>query len=75
MRIVPCSRTELTEVVSCFPDSALKSFLEKAAIALEQKKLEQWQEAVNSIDFSHSSRNAWNTTNKLTGKSGHSYRL
>ena len=36
---------------------------------------EQWEEAVNSIDFSHSSRKAWRTINKLTGRSGRSSRL
>jgi len=39
---------------------------------LEQKQ-EQWEEAVNSIDFSHSSHKAWRTINKLTGKSGRSF--
>jgi len=42
---------------------------------LQQRKQEQWEEAVNSIDFSHSSRKAWRTINKLTGKSGRSSRL
>jgi len=30
------------------------------------------EKAVNSIDFSHSSRKAWSTINKLTGRSGRS---
>ena len=38
-------------------------------------KQERWEEAVNSIDFSHSSRKAWSTINKLTGRSGRSSRL
>ena len=38
---------------------------------LEQKQ-ERWEKAVNSIDFSHSSRKAWSTINKLTGRSGRS---
>jgi len=42
---------------------------------IEQKKKERWEEAVNSIDFSHSSRKAWRTTHKLTGRSGRSFRL
>jgi len=29
-----------------------------------------WEEAVNSIDFSDSSRETWSTTNKPTGRSG-----
>jgi len=32
---------------------------------LQQKKQERWEEAVNSIDFSHSNRKAWRTINKL----------
>jgi len=39
---------------------------------LEQKKQERWEEAVNSIDFSHSSLKAWSTINKLTSRSGRS---
>ena len=42
---------------------------------LERKKQERWEEAVNSIDFSHSSRKAWSTINKLTGRSGRSSHL
>ena len=38
-------------------------------------KPERWEEAVNSIDFSRSSRKAWRTINKLTGSSGRSYRV
>ena len=37
-----------------------------------QQKQERWEEAVNSIDFSHSSRKAWRTIDKLTGRSGSS---
>jgi len=42
---------------------------------LQQKKQERWEEAVNSINFSHSSCKAWRTINKLTGRSGRSSRL
>ena len=41
---------------------------------LEQKKQEWWEEAVNFIDFSHSSRKAWRTINKLASRSGGSFR-
>jgi len=40
---------------------------------LGQKKQERREEAVNSTDFSHSSRKAWRTINKLTGRSGRSF--
>jgi len=42
---------------------------------LQQKKQERWEQAVNSIDVSHSSRKAWRTINKLTGRSGRSSSL
>ena len=40
---------------------------------LQQKKQERWEEPVKSIDFSHSSRKAWRTINKLTCRSGRSF--
>jgi len=52
-------------------DRATSSLLSR----LQQKKQERSEEAVNSIDFSHSSRKAWRTINKLTGRSGRSSRL
>jgi len=41
---------------------------------LGQKKQERWEEAVDSIDFTHYSRKAWRTINKLTGRSGRFFR-
>ena len=38
-----------------------------------RQKQERWEEAVNFIDFSHSSGKAWRTINKLTGSSGRSF--
>jgi len=52
-------------------DRAASSLLSR----LQQKKRERWEEAFNSIDFSHSSRKAWRTIKKLTGRSGCSSRL
>jgi len=52
-------------------DRATSSLLSR----LQQKKQERWEEAVNSIDLSDSSRKAWRTINKLTGRSGRSSRL
>ena len=40
-----------------------------------QQKQERWEDVVNSIDFSHSSRKAWRTSNKLTGRYGCSSHL
>ena len=36
---------------------------------LDDKRRERWSEAINTIDFTHTSRVAWNTLNKLTGRS------
>ena len=41
---------------------------------LGQKKQKRWEEAVYSIDFSHSCRKAWRNINKLTGMSRSSFR-
>ena len=42
-------------------DRAASSLLSR----IQKKKQERWEEAVNSIDFSHSSHKAWRTINKL----------
>ena len=36
---------------------------------LGQKRRGRWEEEVNNINFTHSSRKAWNTINRLTGRS------
>ena len=41
---------------------------------LDKKRRDRWSEAVQSIDFSHSSRKAWSILNNLTGRSRHSTR-
>jgi len=44
-------------------------------ISTTTEEVEGWEEAVNSINFSHSSRKAWRTINKLTGRSRRSSHL
>ena len=41
---------------------------------LDRNRRDRWSEAVQSIDFSHSSRKAWSILNNLTGRSRHSPR-
>ena len=53
------------------PDRVASSLVSR----LSQKRQEQSEEAVNSSEFSHSSRKAWSIINKLTGRYGHSFRL
>ena len=36
---------------------------------LDKKRRERWEETVQGIDFTHSSRKAWKTFNRLTGRS------
>ena len=73
--------------VSAFPVSDLyQHFLrspggpdsDRAATALltrlDGKRRNRWSETVRDIDFSHSSRLAWNTINNLTGRSRQSPR-
>ncbi len=36
---------------------------------LGEKRAERWEETVSGIDFTHSSRKAWATMNRLTGRS------
>ena len=59
-----------------FLQSPYKDNLSLAAAALfaklNRKWKDWWSEAVQSIDFSHSSRKTWSILNNITGKSGNS---
>ena len=59
-----------------FLQSPHKDNLSLAAAALfaklNRKWKDRWSEAVQSIDFSHSSRKTWSILNNLTGRSGSS---
>jgi len=76
---VPCCHKEFETLYSSFTRAPVETDSDRAALSLlsrhEQKKQERLEEAVNSIDFSHSSRKAGRTINKLTGRSGRSYRV
>ena len=43
-------------------------------LRLNKKRRDRWSEAVQTIDFSHSSRKAWSILNNLTDRSRHSPR-
>ena len=72
---VPCWDSECESLYQTFLQSpenqsggAAKALLDR----LDRKRKNRWSEAVQSIDFSHSSRKAWNTINNLTGRTRHS---
>ena len=56
------------------PSGAVSDRAASSLLSCLQRKQERWEEAVHSIDFLHSSRKAWRTINKLTGRSGRSSR-
>jgi len=75
---VPCWDKECETLYRSFIRAPVGTDSDRAASSLlfrlQQKKQEQWEEAVNSIDFLCFSRKAWRTLNKLTGRSGGSSR-
>ena len=70
---VSCWDKECETLYSSFTRAPMGIASDRAASSLlsqlQQKKQERWEEAVNAIDFSHSSRKAWKTISKLTGRS------
>ena len=75
---ISCSDTECESLYKTFLQSTQGNDSSLAATALlaklDRKRRNRWFEAVQNIDFSHSSRNAWSILNNLTGRSRHSPR-
>ena len=75
---VPCWDKDFETLYRSFSRAPVGTDCDRAASSLlsqlGQKKQERWEEAANSIDFSHSRRKVWRTINKLTGRSGSSFR-
>ena len=75
---IPCWDAECEFLYKTFLQSPQGDDSSLAATALlaklDRNRRDQWSEAVRSIDFSHSSRKAWNILNNLTGRSRHSPR-
>jgi len=65
---VPCWDKECETLYRSFLRAPVETDFDRATSSLlsrlDDKKQELWEEAVNSIDFSHSSRKAWSTINK-----------
>ena len=74
----PCWDWECEQLYSAFLRAPTGGESNRAASALllrlDQRRQERWEEAVNTIDFTHSSLKAWSILNNLTGRSRHSSR-
>jgi len=74
-KYVSCSDKESEALYRSFTRASLGTFSASSLPSrLGQQKQERWEKAVISIDFWNSSRKAWRTINKLTGRSGRSSR-
>ena len=75
---IPCWDAECENLYQMFRQSPKGSDSSRAASALlsklNRKRGDRWFEAVQTIDFSHSSRKAWSILNNLTGRSRRSPR-
>ena len=75
---IPCWDAKCEALYQTFLQSPAGDQSSRAATALitwlDKKPRDRWSEAVQNIDFSHSSRKAWSTINNLTGRSRHSPR-
>ena len=72
---IPCWDAECEDLYQTFLQSSDEDQSSRAATALlsrlDKKRRDRWSEAVQNIDFSHSSRKAWSIINNLTGRSRH----
>ena len=70
---IPCWDAKCENLYQMFLQSPEGSDSSRAASALlsrlDRKRRDRWSEAVQTIDFSHSSRKAWSILNNLTGRS------
>ena len=75
---IPCWDAECESLYKTFLQSSQGDDSSLAAIALlaklDKKQRDRWSEAVQCIDFSHSSQKVWSILNNLTGRSQHSPR-
>jgi len=75
---VPCWDKECNALYRSYvraPVRTESNLVPTFSVRTEEKKQERWEETVNAIDFSHSSRKAWRTINALTGRPRRSSRL
>ena len=76
--LIPCWDAECENLYQMFLQSPEGSDSSRAASALlsrlDRKRRDRWSEAVQTINFSHSSRKAWSILNNLTNRSRRSPR-
>ena len=76
--LIPCWNAVFENLYQAFlqyPEGHESSRAAAALLArLDRKRRNRWSEAVQNIDFSHSSRVAWSTLNNVTGRSRQSPR-
>ena len=69
---IPCWDEECEDLLLAHKDAKSNEERDTAASdlhnRLNEKRRERWTDMVESIDFTHSSRRAWHTINKLTGR-------
>ena len=74
----PCGDAECEALYQAFlraPQGEDSNTSASALLAkLDKRRKKRWSETVNAIDFTHSSRLAWNAINTLTGRTRQSYR-
>ena len=74
----PCWDKECENLYQAFLQAPQGEAASVAASALhnhlDERRRQRWSEAVNTIDFTHSSRLAWNTINNLSGRSRQTHR-
>ena len=75
---IPCWDAECKSLYQTFLQYPKGHESGRAATALlarlDKKRRDRWSEAVQNIDFSHSSRVAWSILNNLTDRSRQSFR-
>ena len=75
---IPCWDAECENLYRTFRQPSERSDSNRAAtsllLRLDKKRRDRWFEALQTIDFSHSSRKAWSILNNLIGRSRRSPR-
>ena len=69
---MPCWDEECEEALASYNEASpadKPSRSDELMALLGQKRRKRWNETISTVDFTHSSRKAWQTINRLTGRS------